>query len=367
MAGANISGNLKNPQVAIPRGTLSAILVSTIVYISVLLIAGTTYERDADGIVTPDPFNQPDCYYNYTCPFGLLNYYQIVMVTSVWPPIISIGIIAATLCSALASLVSAPKIFQAICEDNVIPAIRMFAKGYGPGNDPRRAYALAFFVTTAVLMIDVNWGTSTTATTYMHTLSGVMKLAKDEFHVKNYRPQDTTQMNQQLAAARRTEDMSQKNLRKQGIKGVCKAVVARTLEEGCDMLYQASGLGRLTPNIVLLGFIENDAVDRSRIKLSQAFYNDMGVGVFRSKSSKAFRAHPDKKIRVGNSAVSDSSVTTHSILTKTTSKGSTIDVWWLSDDGGLTLLVPYLLTQSKSYLEVRLKIIVYVLKLVPRI
>lgn len=34
------------------------------------------------------------------------------MVTSVWPPIISIGIVAATLCSALASLVSAPKIFQ---------------------------------------------------------------------------------------------------------------------------------------------------------------------------------------------------------------------------------------------------------------
>ncbi|EYC27956.1 hypothetical protein Y032_0008g268 [Ancylostoma ceylanicum] len=484
MAGANISGNLKNPQVAIPRGTLSAILVSTIVYISVLLIAGTTYERDADGIVTPDPFNYPDCYHNYTCPFGLLNYYQIVMVTSVWPPVISIGIIAATLCSALASLVSAPKIFQAICEDNVIPAIRMFAKGYGPGNDPRRAYALAFVVTTAVLMIgelnyiapvisnfflcsyalvnyacflasfsqspgfrpafryyshwlsllaavmcvaimfvmswpttiltllffitvyafikhlkpDVNWGTSTTATTYMHTLSGVMKLAKDEFHVKNYRPQvlvlsgvpyerpslvrmaysitrgtsllvcgnvliakDTTQMNQQLAAARRTEEMSQKVLRKQGIKGVCKAVVARTLEEGCDMLYQASGLGRLTPNIVLLGFIENDVADRSSIKLSsrnsylkiiqQAFYNDMGVGVFRSKSSKAFSVHPDKKFRVGNAAISDSSVTTHSILTKTASRGATIDVWWLSDDGGLTLLVPYLLTQSKSYLE----------------
>jgi len=28
-----------------------------------------------------------------------------------------------------------------------------------------------------------------------------------------------------------------------------------------------------------------------------------------------------------------------------------IDVWWLYDDGGLTLLIPYLLTQQKSYLE----------------
>lgn len=33
-------------------------------------------------------------------------------------------------------------------------------------------------------------------------------------------------------------------------------------------------------------------------------------------------------------------------------KQGTIDVWWLYDDGGLTLLVPHLLTNEKSYLEV---------------
>ncbi|ETN83830.1 amino acid permease, partial [Necator americanus] len=222
MAGANISGNLKNPQDAIPRGTLSAILVSTIIYMSVLTIAGATYVRDADGEIPLNPLSTPDCCYNYSCPFGLLNYYQIVMVTSVWPPLITVGIVAATLCSALASLISAPKIFQvrgifvvyliakgishvitiifkktaveyndkdpeiedkpqqqlelqgelvasshcesdedllapnyfqAICEDKVIPAVHFFAKGYGRGNDPRRAYLLAFFVTSAVLMI----------------------------------------------------------------------------------------------------------------------------------------------------------------------------------------------------------------------
>ena len=32
-------------------------------------------------------------------------------------------------------------------------------------------------------------------------------------------------------------------------------------------------------------------------------------------------------------------------------KHGTIDVWWLYDDGGLTLLIPYLLTKEKSYLE----------------
>lgn len=41
-------------------------------------------------------------------------------------------------------------------------------------------------------------------------------------------------------------------------------------------------------------------------------------------------------------------------------KRGTIDVWWLYDDGGLTLLIPYLLTQSKSYLEVLLYVFIYI-------
>ncbi|ETN83829.1 hypothetical protein NECAME_07192 [Necator americanus] len=50
--------------------------------------------------------------------------------------------------------------------------------------------------------------------------------------------EDTTQLSKQLETARHTDETSQKNLRKQGIKGVCKSVVARTLEDGCDMLCQ---------------------------------------------------------------------------------------------------------------------------------
>ncbi|KAK6044629.1 hypothetical protein COOONC_17867, partial [Cooperia oncophora] len=36
---------------------------------------------------------------------------------------------------------------------------------------------------------------------------------------------------------------------------------------------------------------------------------------------------------------------------KRLNKKPIIDVWWLSDDGGLTLLVPYLLTQQGSRLK----------------
>ena len=33
-----------------------------------------------------------------------------------------------------------------------------------------------------------------------------------------------------------------------------------------------------------------------------------------------------------------------------------IDVWWLYDDGGLTLLVPYILTMRKQYHECALRV-----------
>ncbi|KAK6029614.1 hypothetical protein OSTOST_04274, partial [Ostertagia ostertagi] len=77
----------------------------------------------------------------------------MVTVTSVWPPLITIGIVASSLCSAMSSLVSAPRVFQAVCTDKLIPKLAFFAKGYGPGNDPRRAYALAFLITVFVVMI----------------------------------------------------------------------------------------------------------------------------------------------------------------------------------------------------------------------
>ncbi|VDL67190.1 unnamed protein product [Nippostrongylus brasiliensis] len=71
---------------------------------------------------------------------------------------ISIGIVVSSLCSAMGGLVSAPKVFQAVCHDRLIPSLFFFAKGYGLRGDPRRAYALALFVTVLVVMVgDLNY------------------------------------------------------------------------------------------------------------------------------------------------------------------------------------------------------------------
>lgn len=49
LAGANISGDLKDPQKSIPKGTLLAILISTLTYVVMVLVAGATVLRDATG------------------------------------------------------------------------------------------------------------------------------------------------------------------------------------------------------------------------------------------------------------------------------------------------------------------------------
>ena len=46
LAGANISGDLKDPQIAVPKGTLMAILITTITYIGFVWVIGATTLKD---------------------------------------------------------------------------------------------------------------------------------------------------------------------------------------------------------------------------------------------------------------------------------------------------------------------------------
>lgn len=58
-----------------------------------------------------------------------LFFQQVMEKIAAWGPIVTGGIFAATLSSALASLVGAPKTFQALCKDNIFPGIQYFGTG----------------------------------------------------------------------------------------------------------------------------------------------------------------------------------------------------------------------------------------------
>ncbi|XP_077592888.1 solute carrier family 12 member 2 isoform X1 [Stigmatopora nigra] len=166
LAGANISGDLADPQLAIPRGTLLAILVTGIVYLGVAVSTGSCIVRDANATMVPQlGLNCTDASCNFgfdfsacrkdgvECRYGLQNDFQVMSMVSGFGPIITAGIFSATLSSALASLVSAPKVFQALCKDNIYPGLGMFAKGYGKNNEPLRGYILTFVIALGFILI----------------------------------------------------------------------------------------------------------------------------------------------------------------------------------------------------------------------
>ncbi|XP_072258498.1 solute carrier family 12 member 1 isoform X3 [Pyxicephalus adspersus] len=167
LAGANISGDLEDPQSAIPKGTMLAIFITTIAYLGVAICAAASVVRDATGNMNDTITSALSCNgsaacqlgYDFSicetqkCNYGLMNNMQVMSMVSGFGPLIIAGIFSATLSSALASLVSAPKVFQALCKDNIYRALHFFAKGHGKNNEPIRGYILTFVIALAFILI----------------------------------------------------------------------------------------------------------------------------------------------------------------------------------------------------------------------
>ncbi|MCK5825881.1 MAG: amino acid permease, partial [Desulfuromusa sp.] len=70
------------------------------------------------------------------------------------PVLITAGVFAATLSSAMASFLGAPRILQALAADKIFPILNPFAKGVGSTNNPRRGVLLA----AAIAILTVSLG-----------------------------------------------------------------------------------------------------------------------------------------------------------------------------------------------------------------
>ncbi len=127
-AGVAMSGDLANPKKAIPRGTITAIMVGLVVYIGLVFFFSYTVERDS-----------------------LMNDSAVLLNISLYSPIVVAGIWGATLSSAFGSILGAPRILQATAMDRITP--KVFAKGVGKGNEPRNAIILTFFIALAGILI----------------------------------------------------------------------------------------------------------------------------------------------------------------------------------------------------------------------
>jgi len=115
MAGANMSGDLKNPRRAIPLGTLTAIGTTFLVYVILAIIA-----------------------WRFISPADLRNNQMAMTDNALFGPLVIIGILAATFSSALASMVGAPRVLQALADQKTVPLSKFFSRR-NRKNEPRNA------------------------------------------------------------------------------------------------------------------------------------------------------------------------------------------------------------------------------------
>lgn len=134
MAGANMSGDLRDPSRSIPRGTLAAIGVTAVIYLGLAFALGglgdsTTLRADT----------------------------MLMRRVSAVPVLVTAGIFAANLSSALGSMMGAPRILQSLSRDQVFRTLRPFASESGVNREPRRAVlATALLAQAAILLGDLN-------------------------------------------------------------------------------------------------------------------------------------------------------------------------------------------------------------------
>ena len=133
MAGANMSGELKNPRKSIPLGTLSAIVLSLVIYLLLAYWLASSATTDQ-----------------------LLNNYTIMIEKAAWGRLIVAGLLGATFSSALSSIVGAPRILQALANHKILPTSDWFAKSSESG-EPRNAMVFTgIIVFLALLLRDLN-------------------------------------------------------------------------------------------------------------------------------------------------------------------------------------------------------------------
>ncbi|XP_072384865.1 bumetanide-sensitive sodium-(potassium)-chloride cotransporter isoform X1 [Diabrotica undecimpunctata] len=548
-AGANISGDLKDPATAIPKGTLLSLLISMFSYAVFVIFAGGAALRDASGNTT-DLMNGSItyCVSDETCKYGLFNSYQMMQIMSSWWPLIYAGCFAATLSTALTNLLSVPRLIQALGIDRIYPGLIFFSKGYGKHGEPYRGYILTFVVSVAFLLIaelnaiaplisnfylasyalinfctfhaalikplgwrptfryyntwlslsgfimcvvimflinwwsslitfgiiwglyllvvyrkpDVNWGSSTQAQTYKTALTTAQRLNNISEHVKNYKPQilvlcgypqvrplliDFANLitkshslliigdviNKRINHRTRSTRTSKvyNYLRNRKIKAFYTIIDNMSFEIGSKALLQTSGIGKLSPNVLMMGYKNDWQICNKEELLAYfnvlhtAFDHRVAVAILRLGDGLDYGILLDDadQDRISNDASltpasrnelrtsvssnimhadSNLSLTTvglpenNSYINLQTPAGSHngkqkkqrpgldeiiitppdeqakleekidmfrrkqpkgyIDVWWLYDDGGLTMLLPYIINTRNSWSSCKLRV-----------
>ena len=172
-AGVGLSGDLKDPKKSIPVGTLAATVIGMVIYVIIAFKLGSSASAEQ---------------------LGNLDNQLIMADIAIWWPIIPIGLAAATISSALGSVMVAPRTLNAISLDRIIPMPllnRWLGKVKRSNNEPVNASlvtcVIAFFF---VLVGDVNAVAEVISMFFMVTYGSICLISLFENFASNpgYRP-----------------------------------------------------------------------------------------------------------------------------------------------------------------------------------
>ncbi|KAG7470991.1 hypothetical protein MATL_G00119790 [Megalops atlanticus] len=128
MAGSNMSGDLRSPSYSIPRGTITAVIFTFIIYNLLSLLVACSCER-----------------------LLLQRDYSFLRDINIWHPFVTIGVYSSTLSAAMSNLIGASRILYALARDDLFGKVLSPAKRTSRSGNPWVSVLISWFLVQLVL------------------------------------------------------------------------------------------------------------------------------------------------------------------------------------------------------------------------
>ncbi|XP_068441774.1 zgc:153039 isoform X2 [Clinocottus analis] len=128
MAGSNMSGDLKNPSYSIPRGTITAVIFTFIIYNMLSIMVACSCDRVL-----------------------LQRDYSFLRDINIWNPFVTVGVYSSTLSAAMSNLIGASRILYALARDDLFGKVLSPAKKTSRSGNPWVSVLLSWFLVQLVL------------------------------------------------------------------------------------------------------------------------------------------------------------------------------------------------------------------------
>ena len=145
-SGASMSGDLKHPSKAIPKGTLYGLGLTFCLYTIVIIALAASIGRES--------------FYNNT---------NVIQLTNISGVIILLGEYSTSLFSVLMGVIGSAKLLQALARDHLVPGLSIFGQGTKAKDEPIYAIVFTYVLAQLTMFADINQIASFITMTYLMT------------------------------------------------------------------------------------------------------------------------------------------------------------------------------------------------------